>query len=110
MDLFPWNLSLSSILNYGQGFVPPKEQLKITDPSYDLISKWGEPSENWGNMIEGPYYSPLQAWEMWLHRPEPIFAILDPRLSSLIMREPESQKRPQKETNSLLDIIRKFKL
>jgi hypothetical protein len=103
-NLFPFDLPLSSLLGYNLEVIPNKSELGITDPSYDLMGRYGEPSENFS--IYGPYWSALQAWEMWLHKPEPIIAILDTRLSSLIPDKPSSKK----EYNSLLDIVNKFKL
>lgn len=108
-DMFPWEVSLSSLLGYNSELTPPKEELGIRDPSYDLIGQYGEPSANWS--MNGPGWSALQAWDMWLHRPEPVIAILDTSLSSVLNRTSQDTKKEENKLPSftIWDIVNQMR-
>ena len=54
-------------------------QLGITDPTFKNVGSYGEPSMNIMNRSGGldNDWSPLQQWEMWLHKPEPSVVSFD---------------------------------
>ena len=62
--------------------------LGITDKTFDMIGSYGDPSTNWGdqtsNYLMNGGWSPMQQWEMWLHKPEPQVVVIDFSLSDFI--------------------------